>query len=232
MNDESDDSVLTCRICFESEESVESGRLFSPCKCRGTQRYIHVGCLDQWRRTSTNTNAAWHCGTCLYQYQFGRMGFATFISHPWTCAVCTFLLVTGSVLIVAYFIKFFLWICAGMKLSKSMFALPGHILWWSMVVIGTLTMLVMLFISLLEQNNDHPMRLPVPQLNVDLLGNLIHHGNNPVHPYQLEYLIEFLGYTFSVCGFMSFIRFCYLLVNTKVQLFLSSCGIYVLSVES
>ena len=39
----------SCRICFAREEE---GRLFSPCRCRGTMKHVHVKCLDAWRRAS------------------------------------------------------------------------------------------------------------------------------------------------------------------------------------
>ena len=37
-----EDDERVCRICQCSEEEVpEYGKLFSPCLCRGTMRYIH-----------------------------------------------------------------------------------------------------------------------------------------------------------------------------------------------
>ena len=37
-----------CRICFSG---AEDGKLISPCKCDGTQRYVHEDCLRKWQRT-------------------------------------------------------------------------------------------------------------------------------------------------------------------------------------
>lgn len=36
-----------CRICL-SDESDQNNPLFSPCKCAGTMKYIHVDCLREW----------------------------------------------------------------------------------------------------------------------------------------------------------------------------------------
>uniref|UniRef100_A0A061SD69 Membrane associated ring n=1 Tax=Tetraselmis sp. GSL018 TaxID=582737 RepID=A0A061SD69_9CHLO len=36
-----------CRICFE--ETTEVGELVSPCKCTGTQKYVHLKCLRRWQ---------------------------------------------------------------------------------------------------------------------------------------------------------------------------------------
>ena len=37
-----------CRICFSG---AEDGKLIAPCKCAGTQRYVHEECLRKWQRT-------------------------------------------------------------------------------------------------------------------------------------------------------------------------------------
>ncbi|TKR67099.1 hypothetical protein L596_023302 [Steinernema carpocapsae] len=39
------DQVKECRICYSDEES---SRLFSPCRCTGTSRYVHDDCLTHW----------------------------------------------------------------------------------------------------------------------------------------------------------------------------------------
>lgn len=36
-----------CRLCLE-QDTVEN--LISPCKCSGTQRYVHLHCLQSWQR--------------------------------------------------------------------------------------------------------------------------------------------------------------------------------------
>lgn len=38
-----------CRICFCGEEDGQS--LVSPCKCQGSQRYVHLSCLRKWQRS-------------------------------------------------------------------------------------------------------------------------------------------------------------------------------------
>ncbi len=37
-----------CRICFDSE--ISGNALVSPCDCTGTQRWVHVGCIQRWQR--------------------------------------------------------------------------------------------------------------------------------------------------------------------------------------
>ncbi|KAK9823070.1 hypothetical protein WJX81_006746 [Elliptochloris bilobata] len=41
-----DGALLVCRICFEESEQAD---LISPCRCKGTQRYVHLKCLRRWQ---------------------------------------------------------------------------------------------------------------------------------------------------------------------------------------
>ncbi|CAO2830698.1 unnamed protein product [Amaranthus hypochondriacus] len=54
---------IQCRICLESD-----GRDFiAPCKCKGTSKYVHRECLDQWRAVREGFAFA-HCTTCKAPY--------------------------------------------------------------------------------------------------------------------------------------------------------------------
>lgn len=55
-----------CRICFDSSEPET---LIAPCSCAGTQRWIHRGCLDEWRAQERLPRAFTHCPTCKFEYQ-------------------------------------------------------------------------------------------------------------------------------------------------------------------
>lgn len=47
-----------CRICFSDDtQDPDLGKLLSPCRCRGTSRYVHQGCLARWRAASANSGA-------------------------------------------------------------------------------------------------------------------------------------------------------------------------------
>jgi hypothetical protein len=48
---------LQCRICLDSEGEDE---LISPCLCRGTQKFVHRSCLDNWRAVKV-TFAPYSC---------------------------------------------------------------------------------------------------------------------------------------------------------------------------
>ena len=39
----------TCKICFSDEQFNDDDNLFiSPCKCKGSCQYVHIGCLRVW----------------------------------------------------------------------------------------------------------------------------------------------------------------------------------------
>ncbi|CAI5535749.1 unnamed protein product [Closterium sp. Naga37s-1] len=54
-----------CRICLESDGPDD---LIAPCKCKGSARFVHRSCLDQWRATEEGF-AFCHCSTCKTRFQ-------------------------------------------------------------------------------------------------------------------------------------------------------------------
>ncbi|KAF9190896.1 hypothetical protein BGZ50_009774 [Haplosporangium sp. Z 11] len=72
-----------CRICFETDDDKdsESGRLISPCLCKGSSRYIHLGCLEKWRKNAPRSESYYACDTCHYKYSFGRPWLAHVLGY-------------------------------------------------------------------------------------------------------------------------------------------------------
>ncbi|GAA0172364.1 hypothetical protein LIER_27036 [Lithospermum erythrorhizon] len=52
-----------CRICLDAEGED----LIAPCYCKGTQKYVHRSCLDNWRSTKEGF-AFSHCTECRAQF--------------------------------------------------------------------------------------------------------------------------------------------------------------------
>jgi len=91
------------RVVYESSEP-ELGRLISPCKCKGSSRYVHEGCLRQWRMAAPSRDRNyWKCPTCGYQYRLERLYYASMIQSLPSQVVLTIL-----VFIVAMFITGFI----------------------------------------------------------------------------------------------------------------------------
>lgn len=61
-----------CRICFDTHEDTTTGPLFRPCSCRGSAAWVHLECLDTWRKTSANPRSFYRCDTCHFEYKFGH----------------------------------------------------------------------------------------------------------------------------------------------------------------
>ncbi|KAG9229865.1 RING finger domain protein [Amylocarpus encephaloides] len=59
----------------------ESGRLIRPCKCRGSQQYVHEGCLQDWRHADPRyaRRNFWECPTCKFKYRLERMKWSRYI---------------------------------------------------------------------------------------------------------------------------------------------------------
>ena len=68
-----------CRICFEEE--TENNILIWPCKCRGTSKYVHEKCLNQWRYENIDRPAFELCMECRYKYRFNNVYPHEFYSH-------------------------------------------------------------------------------------------------------------------------------------------------------
>ncbi|KAJ5953516.1 Zinc finger RING-CH-type [Penicillium verhagenii] len=88
------------RLVYESSDP-ESGRLLRPCKCKGSSRYVHEGCLQSWRTAnpSLGTRNYWECPTCRFQYRLERLTWARWIS-----STATQLILTLAILILTIFL--------------------------------------------------------------------------------------------------------------------------------
>jgi hypothetical protein len=62
-----------CRICHGG---AELGRLFSPCRCRGTARFVHPSCLAAWRTISEGRESFYVCDVCGFRYNVRRAAWA------------------------------------------------------------------------------------------------------------------------------------------------------------
>lgn len=116
----------SCRICFEEvqptfespgtttqflgqkprvryiSEDPDFGRLMSPCKCRGSQKYVHEGCLRAWRMASPSNRNMWECPTCKFQYQLQRLTWGRWASSKLVRAGVTLLIMVLSVFLLGF----------------------------------------------------------------------------------------------------------------------------------
>ncbi|KAF3482719.1 RING finger domain-containing protein [Arthroderma uncinatum] len=69
------------RVTYDSQDP-ELGRLLRPCKCKGSSRYVHEGCLRLWRNADPayGRRNYWQCPTCGFEYRLERMTWARWIN--------------------------------------------------------------------------------------------------------------------------------------------------------
>lgn len=119
----------TCRICLETvnptfhvpsenlpgilqpDPSVtydssdpEAGRLLRPCKCKGSSKYVHEGCLQAWRHAdpSYGKRNYWQCPTCSFRYRLERMAWSHWISSTATQVVLTITIFTTALFLMGF----------------------------------------------------------------------------------------------------------------------------------
>ncbi|PGH29438.1 hypothetical protein GX50_07818 [[Emmonsia] crescens] len=94
----------TPRVTYESSDP-ELGRLIRPCKCKGSSRYVHEGCLNAWRHADPaySDRNFWQCPTCGFQYRLERMRWGR-----WITSTATQLVLTAVILLLAMFLLGFI----------------------------------------------------------------------------------------------------------------------------
>ena len=91
------------RVTYVSEDP-ELGRLIRPCKCKGTARYVHEGCLQQWRQSDTTLRAKnyWSCPTCGFNYRLSRMTWGRLIRSTATQVALTVLVFLVTIFLLGF----------------------------------------------------------------------------------------------------------------------------------
>ena len=195
------DGPPTCRICFDGADA-QLGRLFRPCKCNGSQQFIHESCLAACRAQSLNRDHYFRCPTCKYEYQFTRATVAQILSNKGVSATISAILIVSAVLFVAYFLKWFGVLFLGLKSARGVFSLTGKLVWWATMAIGVITLIVLMFSS---NDGDNGNLAALPRLLDGTMINANYIG--------LEGLFVYVG---NITGIFGFGAFCFL-VWKRVQ---------------
>jgi hypothetical protein len=91
------------KVRYVSQEP-ESGRLIRPCKCKGSQRYVHEGCLQQWRHSDAaiGSRTYWECPTCRYRYRLERLKWSAWLSSTVTQIGLTLLILLTTIFVLGF----------------------------------------------------------------------------------------------------------------------------------
>lgn len=66
---EESEKEVRCKICYLFENPVSNiNDLISPCKCKGTLKYVHRGCLKLWRFRGKSYEDTKKCCQCGFKY--------------------------------------------------------------------------------------------------------------------------------------------------------------------
>ncbi|RDW83702.1 E3 ubiquitin-protein ligase MARCH [Aspergillus mulundensis] len=116
-----------CRICLESvpptyvppsehvpgflqrgpqvvylSEDPELGRLLKPCKCKGSSRYVHEGCLQTWRLSSHDNARFYNCPTCGFRYRLERLTWSRWINSTLSQVALTTLVLMLTIFLLGF----------------------------------------------------------------------------------------------------------------------------------
>lgn len=90
------------RVKYVSEDP-ELGRLLCPCKCKGSQKYVHEGCLRAWRQAAPLSDRNfWRCPTCHFEYRIERLAWGSWLSSRWTRAGLTLAIMLLTVFLLGF----------------------------------------------------------------------------------------------------------------------------------
>ena len=104
-------SAYTCRICLEECERSE---VIAPCSCRGSSKWVHRACLDQWRAIRED-RAFSKCTECLTDYHLvarhqdsaqarrqRSIRYYSLVARDFVLALCTTQFFIGVLALFAY----------------------------------------------------------------------------------------------------------------------------------
>lgn len=85
-------------------DDPELGRLMSPCLCKGSQKYVHEGCLEAWRHANQNHSDRnmWRCPTCGFEYKMSRLSWGRFLADWRVNLLLTVLVVAGAMFLLGF----------------------------------------------------------------------------------------------------------------------------------
>ncbi|WOL09415.1 hypothetical protein Cni_G18168 [Canna indica] len=143
---------VQCRICLESDGphpclGLCSRRDFiAPCKCKGTSKFVHRECLDQWRAVKEGF-AFSHCTICKAPYylrvhvhenrRWRILKFRFFVTRDVLFVFAVVQLIISSLAYLVYLIdstqNFSLWLAWGFGGQFSFYYICGAILFFALL---------------------------------------------------------------------------------------------------
>ncbi|XP_039771842.1 uncharacterized protein LOC120639614 isoform X4 [Panicum virgatum] len=99
--------VPQCRICLDNE----GDDLIAPCRCKGTQKYVHRSCLDNWR----STKVVAFLGMVVYRFYGDELReMFGYEEHPYAFYAMAIL----AIVLVGLLYGFFIAIICGQRITE------------------------------------------------------------------------------------------------------------------
>ncbi|XP_020408990.1 zinc finger, C3HC4 type family protein isoform X2 [Zea mays] len=104
--------VPQCRICLDSE----GDDLIAPCRCKGTQKYVHRSCLDNWR----STKVVAFMGMVIYRFYGDELReMFGYEEHPYAFyAMAIVQIAVLAIVLVGLLYGFFIAIICGQRITE------------------------------------------------------------------------------------------------------------------
>ena len=82
------DATKIGRSIFNRAGAWNEERLIKPCLCKGSMSYVHLSCLNRWRRVSSSPTSFYKCDQCGYEYNISRATICTLLENN-SVVICT-----------------------------------------------------------------------------------------------------------------------------------------------
>jgi hypothetical protein len=168
-----------CRICLETDSTL-GNPLFRPCKCNGTQAFIHEGCLESWRGQNQNERAFAQCPTCKHQYHLARAWYSDILVHPVSIGALTLVCMGLLVFVFVSLIKLMVWLLMDANFAKNT---TSELVCFVIQGIGIVTVIVVMFIIAVAGGEIHDL----------------HFGNSSARDESMAYIAAAAGLVIFAC---------------------------------
>ncbi|GJM90127.1 hypothetical protein PR202_ga06377 [Eleusine coracana subsp. coracana] len=99
--------IPQCRICLDNE----GDDLIAPCRCKGTQKYVHRSCLDNWR----STKVVAFLGMVVYRFYGDELReMFGYEEHPYAFYAMAIM----AIVLVGMLYGFFIAIICGQRITE------------------------------------------------------------------------------------------------------------------
>ena len=83
-----------------TDDDPQKGKLLRPCKCKGTMRYVHEGCLNAWASSDSSRSSA--CPTCKVKYNRTETRGSKILTSWWLKLSVTFVILWFAMFLLGF----------------------------------------------------------------------------------------------------------------------------------